>query len=69
MTVKISVSLPDADVAFLDAQGENRSATVHKAVQLLRRSQVTADQYAAAFEESAAEQAQWDATTADGLSA
>ena len=41
--MKVSVSLPDDDVEFLDAyarsQGiESRSAVVHKAVRLLRAS-------------------------------
>ena len=43
--MKVSVSLPDDDVEFLDAyvrsQGiESRSAVVHKAVRLLRASEL-----------------------------
>lgn len=38
--MKVSVSLPDEDVAFLDAyarsRGESRSAALHRAVRLLR---------------------------------
>ncbi|WP_127502358.1 antitoxin [Actinoplanes solisilvae] len=66
--MKISVSLPDSDVAFLDAQGTNRSAVLHQAVQLLRRSQLD-EQYEAAFDEfeASGEQALWDNATADGL--
>lgn len=65
--MKISVSLPDADVAFLDSQGSNRSETLHKAVQLLRSRDLD-DQYAAAFEEFAAtgDQTLWDRATNDG---
>ena len=66
--MKISVSLPESDVAFLDAQGGNRSAALQKAVAALRRSQLD-DEYAAAFTEwqGSDDQAAWDSATADGL--
>lgn len=66
--MKISVSLPEEDVAFLDAQGGNRSSVVHQAVQLLRRNQLS-QQYAEAFDEfeAAGEQKLWDGAAADGL--
>jgi len=71
--MKVSVSLPEEDVEFLDsyarAQGiESRSAAVHKAVGLLRASQL-----ASAYEEawgtwSASGDADaWDRAVADGL--
>ncbi|GLY05170.1 MULTISPECIES: hypothetical protein [Actinoplanes] len=65
--MKISVSLPEEDVRFLDEQGTNRSATLHEAVALLRDRQL-ADQYAAAFSEwhDSPDAELWDATTADG---
>jgi Arc/MetJ-type ribon-helix-helix transcriptional regulator len=66
--MKISVSLPDEDVKFLDEQGVNRSAALHEAVALLRERQL-ADQYAEAFSEWAdsPDAELWDAATADGL--
>lgn len=71
--MKISVSLPGDDVEFLDAyvaaQGfESRSAVVHKAVRLLRASEL-----GASYESAWAEWAEngdgetWEATVADGL--
>ena len=71
--MKISVSLPDEDVEFLDsyaeAQGyESRSAVVHTAVRMLRSSKL-GDAYADAWrewEESDAGEL-WEKTTSDGL--
>lgn len=71
--MKVSVSLPDDDVTYLDeyarAQGlPSRSAVVHKAVRLLRASEL-----GAAYEDAWSEWADsgdaepWDATAADGL--
>jgi Arc/MetJ-type ribon-helix-helix transcriptional regulator len=71
--MKVSVSLPEEDVEFLDsyaqAQGiDSRSAAVHKAVGLLR-----ATQLGAAYEEAWASWAgsddatAWEAAAADGL--
>jgi Arc/MetJ-type ribon-helix-helix transcriptional regulator len=69
--MKLSVSLPDDDVAFLDAYAEShriesRSAAVHQAVRLLRASEL-APAYDEAFAEFAAEQEIWDTASADGL--
>lgn len=71
--MKVSVSLPDEDIAFLDAyaqaQGiESRSAVVHRAVGLLRASEL-GDAYEDAFSSWSAEgePAAWDVVTADGL--
>jgi Arc/MetJ-type ribon-helix-helix transcriptional regulator len=71
--VKVSVSLPEDDVEFLDAYArsegfDSRSAVLHKAVGLLRTAGL-----AGAYEDawrswSASEDAEaWDATAADGL--
>ena len=71
--MKISVSLPDEDVAFLDdyakeAEGSSRSAAVHDAIALLRTAHLMTD-YAQAFDEwiDSGEAAVWDAVVADGL--
>ncbi len=69
--MKLSVSIPNEDVEFLDAYTKthriaSRSAAVQQAIQLLRASELT-EAYAAAFTEWADGQdgAVWDATTAD----
>ena len=71
--MKLSVSLPDEDVEFLDqyakSQGyESRSAVVHKAVRLLRAAELGTD-YAKAWDEwsESGEAAAWDAVVGDGL--
>jgi Arc/MetJ-type ribon-helix-helix transcriptional regulator len=71
--MKVSVSLPNEDVAFLDAyareQGYNsRSAVVHKAVRLLRTADLASD-YEQAWEEwsSSGEAELWETTAGDGL--
>ncbi len=70
--MKLSVSLPDEDVKFLDEYAEqlgieSRSAVVHRAVRLLQASEL-GPAYEAAWEEWAAGDADaWDATVADGL--
>jgi len=73
--VKLSVSLPDEDVEFLDAYAkahaiESRSAAVHKALGLLRASELEAA-YTEAFEEwgASGEAELWDVTVGDGLDA
>jgi len=71
--MKVSVSLPDEDVEFLDAyaasQGiASRSAALHKAVRLLRASELGPDYEEAWAEWSQAEDEQlWDATVGDGI--
>lgn len=71
--MKISISLPDEDVAFLDSyaqesEGSSRSAAVHEAVTLLRTAHLMSD-YAQAFDEwmDSGEASVWDAVVADGL--
>ena len=72
--MKLSVSLPEDDVAFLDsyatARGiSSRSAAMHKAVRLLRASELGPD-----YEEAWSEWTQrddgdvWAVTVSDGLS-
>jgi Arc/MetJ-type ribon-helix-helix transcriptional regulator len=71
--VKVSVSLPEDDVEFLDSyareQGmDSRSAALHKAVGLLRTAQL-AGAYEDAWDSWAdsGDAREWDAVTADGL--
>jgi Arc/MetJ-type ribon-helix-helix transcriptional regulator len=69
--MKLSVSLVEEDVAFIDEYARShaapsRSAVVHEAVELLRASQLS-DAYAAAWDEWAGEADLWDATVGDGL--
>lgn len=73
MRVKLSVSLPDEDVEFLDAYAEtqgirSRSAVVHKALRLLRASELGGAYEAAWTEWSASSDAGlWERTASDGL--
>lgn len=71
--MKLSVSLPDEDVEFLDeyarTQGYgSRSAVVHKAVRLLRASELGSD-YANAWSEwdESGEPRAWETVVADGF--
>lgn len=71
--MKVSVSLPDEDVEFLDGyaleQGlGSRSAAVHRAIRILRTSELGGTYEAAWAEWSAAgEDEAWESTSADGL--
>jgi len=71
--MKLSVSLPDVDVEYLDAyartQGhKSRSAVLHKAVRALRATEL-GGAYEDAWDvwESAGEAAAWTPATDDGL--
>ncbi len=69
--MKLSVSLPDDDVAFLDALAkdralDSRSAALQEAVKVLRE-QSLVEAYMEAFLESRGEYADWDATSGDGI--
>ena len=70
--MKLSVSIPEEDVEFLDryaaAHGvESRSGALQRAVALLRASEL-GDAYAAAWEEWEGSDAEaWDSTAGDGL--
>lgn len=71
--MKVSVSLPDEDVEYLDAyaqtQGlDSRSAALQKAVRLLRASELGAAYEDAWSDWGDSEDAElWDTTRADGL--
>ncbi|MEU4013665.1 ribbon-helix-helix domain-containing protein [Microbacterium sp. NPDC028030] len=66
---KISLSLSESDLAFLDMQALegrylSRSAAVHDALRLLRESRL-ADAYAEAYAEGYDDE--WDVAAEDGL--
>ncbi|HKC18601.1 MAG TPA: ribbon-helix-helix domain-containing protein [Candidatus Dormibacteraeota bacterium] len=72
--MKVSVSLPGEDVEFLDEyakqQGyESRSAVLHKAVRLLRATELSAA-YENAWRDWAdrGDAEAWESTSADGIS-
>lgn len=71
--MKLSISLPDEDVAILDefartAGLPSRSAAVHHAVRMLRLPELEQD-YEAAWQEweSSGDQAAWSVTRGDGV--
>lgn len=71
--MKLSVSLPDDDVSFVDAYAArtgdaSRSAVLHRAIDLLRMADLESA-YTEAFEEwDGSEDAElWDRTTGDGI--
>jgi len=68
--MKLSVSLPDEDVAFLDQialerELESRSAALQAAVRALREQSLVED-YMAAYLEGEQESAVWDVASGDG---
>ncbi len=72
--MKVSVSIPESDVEFLDEYAKShgmasRSAALQRAIRLLRANQLSRH-YAAAFAEWAddADGSTWDVAVADGLS-
>jgi Arc/MetJ-type ribon-helix-helix transcriptional regulator len=71
--MKISVSLPQEDVTFVDdyaarTEAESRSAVIHAAIELLRAAQLEAEYTEAFAEWDASEDAAfWDQFTGDGL--
>jgi Arc/MetJ-type ribon-helix-helix transcriptional regulator len=71
--MKVSVSLPEEDVEFLDAYAgahriSSRSAVVQQAIRVLRLSELT-DAYGSAWEEwERSDDAElWESTTGDAL--
>ncbi|MFI9382755.1 ribbon-helix-helix domain-containing protein [Kutzneria sp. NPDC052558] len=71
--MKISVSLPDEDVGFVDEYlertgGSSRSAAIHDAIVLLRNASLE-DAYLVAWEEweSSGEAEVWEVTAANGV--
>lgn len=71
--MKLSVSIPDEDVEFIDRYAsehavESRSGVVQRALSLLRATELGED-YAAAWDEwESSEGEAWESTVADGLS-
>jgi Arc/MetJ-type ribon-helix-helix transcriptional regulator len=71
--MKVSVSLPDDDVEFLDSYADSkgiasRSAVLHKAVRLLRASELGAAYEDAWATWSASDESElWESTSGDGL--
>ncbi len=71
--MKLSVSLPDEDVAVLDEFVRttglpSRSAALHHAVRMLRLPELDQDYEAAWNEwEASGSQKEWDVTAADGI--
>jgi Arc/MetJ-type ribon-helix-helix transcriptional regulator len=71
--MKLSVSLPDDDVEFLDEYADakgiaSRSAAVHRAVRLLRATELgPAYEDAWTQWENSDDSELWDAATSDGL--
>ncbi len=72
--MKLSVSIPDEDVEFIDRYAaehavESRSGVVQRALSLLRASEL-GKEYAAAWDEWDSSEAEaWESTVADGLAA
>lgn len=71
--MKLSVSLPAEDVAFLDGYAKtractSRSAVVHRAIETLRAAELP-EAYRDAWAEwsGAGEASAWDATAGDGV--
>jgi Arc/MetJ-type ribon-helix-helix transcriptional regulator len=71
--MKISVSLPDEDIEFLDEYAQSlgvrsRSAVIQRAVRLLRATEL-GPAYAEAWEEwqSSGDAETWDSAVADGI--
>jgi Arc/MetJ-type ribon-helix-helix transcriptional regulator len=70
--MKVSVSLPDEDMTYIDEYARrtgapSRSSVLHKAVTLLRMSEIE-DAYASAWDEwRHADGDAWGVTVADGL--
>ncbi|HZJ47522.1 MAG TPA: ribbon-helix-helix domain-containing protein [Acidimicrobiia bacterium] len=69
--MKLSVSLAEDDVVFLDQYAQSagissRSAALRQAVRLLRFSELDSD-YADAWQEWDEQSDDWDATVSDGL--
>jgi Arc/MetJ-type ribon-helix-helix transcriptional regulator len=71
--MKVSVSIPDIDVEFLDSYAhehgiESRSAAIQRAIRLLRASDL-GDAYEMAWQEwdESGEAELWEPTAADGL--
>jgi Arc/MetJ-type ribon-helix-helix transcriptional regulator len=72
--MKVSVNLPDVDFEFLGAYARtngypSRSAVLHKAVRLLRDSELEGAYQDAWSGATTVDEYLWDATVGDGISA
>ncbi len=70
--MKVSMSLPEEDVTFLDAYASekglpSRSAALHRAVRLLRATGLGSAYESAWAEWRDEDQQLWDATASDGV--
>ena len=68
MTKKVSVSLPDSDISYLQSVSANRSAAMHAVIEKVRSAELI-DAYADAYAEwEGAEDAKlWDSVSGDGV--
>ncbi|HEU5423675.1 MAG TPA: antitoxin [Nitrolancea sp.] len=69
MTTKLSISLPDDDLEFLDElNADSRSAAIHAAIELARSLSLV-DDYTAAYDEwvESGDAELWEAVVGDGL--
>jgi len=67
--LKLSISLPDDDLVFLDElNAESRSAAIHAAIELARSLSLV-DDYTAAYDEwvSSGDAELWESVVGDGL--
>ncbi|MDQ3738896.1 MAG: ribbon-helix-helix domain-containing protein [Actinomycetota bacterium] len=72
--MKLSVSIPDEDIAFVDHYADehrlaSRSRVVQRALSLLRASELGDDYAAAWLEWDTGEAELWDVTAGDGVGA
>lgn len=68
MTTKVSVSLPDSDIAYLKSVSSNRSAAVHAVIEKARHAELVdaySDAYSEWQEDSDADL--WDLASGDGI--
>ena len=70
--MKVSMSLPNEDVAFLETYAQekglaSRSAALHQAIRFLRATGMDSAYQAAWDEWSGEESLVWDSTASDGL--
>ena len=72
MTAKISITLNDEVLAFVDAQGDNRSRVINRFLAKAQKEQLEADLKAAYIDQNNdpefwAEFDLWDSTIGDGI--
>jgi len=72
MTVKISITLDDEIVRFIDAQGSNRSKTINQLLTKIKQEQLQKELKEAYIDQNKdpqfwSEFKLWDCTTGDGL--